>query len=79
MQDRFSTFRRAFQEIDENRNGKVTKIEALRILMMLNLTNVREKVMNKLCDIMDKDGDGVEYDEFCEWIMANDAKDLVAR
>ena len=49
------------------------------MLMMLNLTNVREKVMNKLCDIMDKDGDGVEYDEFCDWVMANDAKDLVMR
>ena len=55
---------------------KVTKIEALRMLMMLNLKHVREKVMNKLCDIMDKDGDGVEYDEFCAWLVAEDAKDL---
>lgn len=44
------------------------------MLMMLNLTNVREKVVNKLVDIMDKDGNGVDYNEFCEWLMADDAK-----
>ena len=76
LKDRFATFRRAFQAIDEDRDGKVTKIEALRVLMMLNLTTVREKVMNKLCDIMDQDGNGVDYNEFCNWIMADDAKHL---
>ena len=55
----------------------MTKIEALRMLMMLNLKHVREKVMNKLCDIMDRNGDGIDYEEFCKWLMAEDAKLLV--
>ena len=66
LKGRFATFRRAFREIDENNSGRVTKLEALRMLMMLNLTNVREKVMAKLCDVMDPNGNGVEYEEFCQ-------------
>lgn len=67
LKNRFSTFRRAFRTVDENNSGVVSKLEALRILMMLNLTNIREKVMAKLCDIMDKNGNGtVEYNEFCD-------------
>ena len=54
--------------------------QALRMLMMLNLTNVREKVVNKLVDIMDKDGNGyVIFPEFlmafCDWVGVDEEDD----
>jgi len=76
---RFSTFRRAFRMIDEDRSGKVSEYEYLRVCMMLNLSNIREKVVRKLGKICDKDGDGIEYDEFCELMMAEDALPLIKR
>ena len=76
IKTRFSTFRKGFRQVDENNSGRVTKTEALRMLMMFNMTNVREAVVAKLCDIMDRDGNGIEYDEFCDWLMAEDASHL---
>ena len=45
--------------LDEDRSGKLSRVEMLRVLMSFNLTGIREKVMDKLCEIIDKDGDGV--------------------
>ena len=46
------------------------------MLMHLNLHNVRRKVLEKLVEVMDRNGDGVDYEEFCNWLKAEDAKDL---
>lgn len=59
---RFASFRKAFRAVDEDNSGRVSKIEALRMLMMMNPT-VREKVLGQLVNLMDKDGNGVDYDE----------------
>ena len=76
MNTRFSSLRKMFQMVDEDRSGKVTRVEMLRLLMSFNLSGIREKVIDKICEIIDKDGDGVEYDEFCRLMMANDVLPL---
>ena len=42
-------------------------------------TTVREKVLSAIVDLMDTDGNGVRYDEFCAWLKAEDAKHLRLR
>ena len=80
LSTRFATFRRAFMMLDENRSGKLTQLEMMRIPMMLNLTQVREKVFKRLVYIADKNEDGVvEFNEFCELMMADHALPLLKR
>ena len=76
LMTRFHTVRRAFRMIDENNSGRVDKIEAVRILMMLNLS-IREKTLGYLVSLMDRNGDGVDYDEFCEFLKAEDASHML--
>jgi hypothetical protein len=73
---RFHTVRRAFRMIDEDNSGKVDKLEAVRILMMHNLP-IREKTLSHLVTLMDRNGDGVDYDEFCNFLKAEDATDML--
>lgn len=80
LSTRFSTFRRAFLMLDEDHSGKLTQLEMMRVLMMLNLHNVREKVLKRLAFIADKDEDGsVEFHEFCDLMMAEHAMPLLKR
>jgi len=80
LSTRFATFRRAFLMMDEDRSGKVTTLEFMRALMMLHLTNVREKVLKRLVFIADSDEDGyVEFHEFCDLMMAEDALPMLKR
>lgn len=77
---RFSTFRRAFLMLDQDGDGKLSTLEMMRALMMLHLTNVREKVIKRLAFIADTDGDGyVEFHELCELMMAENALPLLKR
>ena len=55
-------------------------MECLRILMMLNLRSVREVVLLKLMDIADANhNDLLEYSEFCELMMSEDALPLAMK
>jgi len=73
LTDKFGSLRKAFRNLDENSNGKVDRTEAMRVLMNFNLTGVREKTLSKIFDIFDKDGDGIEFDEFSTFMMQEDA------
>jgi Ca2+-binding EF-hand superfamily protein len=76
IKTRFKTFRDGFRLIDEDGNGKVNKVEALRMLMIFNLTTVREKALVKLVDLMDINGDGIDYNEFTKWLMSESVHDM---
>ena len=46
--------------------------------MMFNLYDTPVRVLNRLLDIADMDGDGkIQYSEFCKYIMAEDALPLL--
>lgn len=76
---KFKNLRQAFQKLDEDRSGKLSRVEALRMLMQFNLSGVREAVINRICDIVDKDGDGIEFDEFCDMMISEDALPLAGK
>jgi len=79
LSTRFATFRRAFRMLDADGSGKCERNECLRMLMLLNLSNIRQAVMVKLAEICDANGDGVGYDEFCDLLMAEDALPLLEK
>ena len=58
---------------------QVTKAEALRLLMLLNLPQIREKVLNEIGDIVDADGDGIEFKEFCAMMVSDDILPLKSK
>jgi len=77
---KFGSLRKAFRAIDEDGTGKVGKGEMMRLLMILNLnTQIREEVVAAICEIVDADGDGVEYDEFAAMMMSDDIKPLAKK
>jgi len=77
---KFGSLRKAFRAIDEDGTGKVGKGEMMRLLVILNLnTQIREEVVAAICDIVDADGDGVEYDEFAAMMMSDDIKPLAKK
>jgi len=80
MNNKFSTFRKAFRELDEDRSGSIKPIELYRALMMFNLYHVRGKTLMKLAKIADKDGDGhVNFREFCDLMSSDDVLPLAAK
>ena len=38
--------------LDEDRSGKVTRFEAMRLLKTFNLSGVRQKVIHQICAIV---------------------------
>ena len=48
---KFATMRRAFRKFDFDHSGMIDRPEALRILMELNLTGIREAVLLKLVSV----------------------------
>jgi len=64
MQTRFSELRRAFRTLDKDASGELSAEEFKEVLVMFNL-GVPDKVMDKLIDLADFDGDGsINYAEF---------------
>lgn len=64
--EKWATFQKAFRQLDANSSGKVDKSEFIRILMYLNLSGVREKVLMALADAVDTNRNGlIDYNEFC--------------
>jgi len=75
--DRFKQIRRGFREMDQDGSGLVDRKEAMRLLMMFNLYGVEPRVLDRLLDCADINGDGkVQYDEFCKYILSEDALPL---
>jgi len=64
MTTRFSELRRAFRTLDEDASGALDRDEFKQVLVMFNL-GIPDRVMNKLIDLADFDGDGsINYAEF---------------
>merc|ERR1719240_618149 len=64
MTTRFSELRRAFRTLDEDASGALDREEFKQVLVMFNL-GIPDRVMNKLIDLADFDGDGsINYAEF---------------
>jgi len=73
---RWGELKNAFRTVDEDKSGAVTKLEFLRVLMLFNLTQIREKTAMRLAQIMDTNRDDkIDYAEFCRHLQLNDAKD----
>jgi len=73
---RWGELKNAFRTVDEDKSGAVTKLEFLRVLMLFNLTQIREKTAMRLAQIMDRNRDDkIDYAEFCRHLQFNDAKD----
>jgi len=73
---RWKTFRKAFNDLDTDRSGKVTKLEFLRILMHSNLP-IRENTMAVLADIYDTNNNNViDFNEFSMALVKGDAIDV---
>lgn len=59
-------------------HSRSNPVPTTSVLMMFNLTQIREKVFAKIIDIMDKDGNNkIGFNEFCEVMMAKDALPLL--
>jgi len=64
MTTRFAELRRAFRTLDEDASGSLDRQEFKQVLTMFNL-GIPDKVMEKLIDLADFDGDGtINYAEF---------------
>jgi len=74
VQMRWPTMRKAFRMVDWDKDGKVSKLEFLRVMMMLNLTQIREVTMKRLAELMDTNNDDhIDYNEWCTHLMKEDA------
>jgi Ca2+-binding EF-hand superfamily protein len=64
MTTRFAELRRAFRTLDEDASGELDREEFKQVMNMFNL-GVPDRVMDKLIDLADFDGDGsINYAEF---------------
>ncbi|CAK9051564.1 unnamed protein product [Durusdinium trenchii] len=64
------TIMKAFEAWDVNQDGKITKEELERVLVMLNPAFTK-KDLTKLMKAMDENEDGeIDYEEFTNWICS---------
>ena len=64
--DQLAELRKAFDVMDENKDGQVTKDELKKLLSGLG-EEVTDEVVNEMINIADTDGDGkVNFEEFCK-------------
>jgi len=76
MTTRFSELRRAFRTLDEDASGSLDREEFKQVLVMFNL-GIPDRVMNKLIDLADFDGDGsINYAEFARIFTAENINNL---
>merc|ERR1719453_1520823 len=63
---RFAELRRAFRLIDEDKSGKLSTREMRRLLMLFNLTQIKESTFDKIVEMADVNHDGlIDFEEFC--------------
>ena len=68
--DQIAELRKAFDVMDANKDGFVTKDELKNLLKGLG-EDVTDEVVDEMISIADANGDGkVEFDEFCNASMA---------
>lgn len=69
---RFTQVRKAFRTLDEDASGKLSHDEMKQVLMMFNLS-IPAKIINKIIQLADVDGDGeIDYAEFARVMTADD-------
>ena len=65
-EDQVAELRKAFDVMDENKDGQVTKEELKKLLGGLG-EEVTDEIVDEMINIADTDGDGkVNFDEFCK-------------
>jgi len=70
MHTRFAELRRAFRSLDEDASGSLDRDEFKQVLVMFNL-GIPDRVMEKLIDLADFDGDGsINFAEFARIFTA---------
>lgn len=75
MSTRFGNLRKMFQRIDVDKSGTVSRSEMMTLLMGLDLkaAGVRVKAIEKICETIDDNGNGISFDEFCKLMASNTA------
>ena len=64
--DQIAELRKAFDVMDENKDGQVTKEELKKLLQGLG-EEVTDEIVDEMINIADENGDGkVNFDEFCK-------------
>lgn len=64
--DQIAELRKAFDVMDENKDGQVTKDELKKLLQGLG-EEVTDEIVDEMINIADENGDGkVNFDEFCK-------------
>ena len=64
--DQIAELRKAFDVMDENKDGQVTKDELKNLLKGLG-EDVTDEIVNEMISIADENGDGkVNFEEFCK-------------
>ena len=65
-EDQVAELRKAFDVMDENKDGQVTKDELKKLLLGLG-EEVNDDIVNEMISIADANGDGkVDFKEFCD-------------
>ena len=65
-EDQIAELRKAFDVMDENKDGQVTKDELKKLLQGLG-EEVTDEIVDEMINIADENGDGkVNFDEFCK-------------
>jgi len=68
---KYSGLLNAFHAVDGDRSGRITRRDFDRMLLTLNLHNLRAQVIDYLFDLMAQDGSGgIEYKEFARVLNA---------
>ena len=75
---RFGELVRAFRMVDEDKSGKLSRREMLRVLMIFNMHTTPARVFDRLMDFCDDSGDGVDFSKFAKLLHA-DTKDVVKK
>ena len=64
--EQIGELRKAFDVMDENKDGVVTKDELKKLLQGLG-EEVTDEIVDEMINIADENGDGkVQFDEFCK-------------
>ena len=73
MLEKYKRLDTAFKAVDEDRSGYLSRDEFRFFLRILNLDCLNANVINALCTMMDKDGDGmINHFEFVSMLTSED-------
>jgi len=75
---RFGHLQRAFRLFDEDKSGKLSRREMLRVLMIFNMHTTPARVFDRLMEFCEPDADGVDYAAFAK-LLTTDTQDVTAK